>query len=434
MNRRLGKDLKVRPLLLAAPGDAEGMANPDKWWIERHLQARKAHREGAYQEAYDISAKNGMTAGAKFAEAEFLAGWLALQYLNKPAAALAHFEKLETGVSFPISVARARYWQARAHEAMGDIEGARQDYLGAGEHPYTYYGQLALASPTVDAPALILPDQRPVGDDIKWSFENKDFIRAIRLLDEFDRGRDVRSFFYHYAGFLERKEDFTLLADLATELDYTHYGIRVSKKAMQKNIALVDLSYPIRELPEYGGKGAPPDPAFVFGLTRQESEFNPRAVSSAGARGLMQLMPGTARITARKHGLPYKTEWLLDDPTYNQQLGMAHLSDVIKRFDGSYIMTIAAYNAGAHRVDQWVKSYGDPRTDAVDPIDWVESIPYKETRNYVQRVLENTQVYRNRLSGQAQPLQIVEDLSRSNKKHRLRLPMVRASVVPVMEE
>jgi peptidoglycan lytic transglycosylase len=435
--RRMRKDDKVRPLLLAAPGDADGMVNPDKWWIERHLQARKAHNKGEFLAAYKIAASNGLTRGAKFAEAEFLAGWLALRYLSRPDQALKHFEKLETGVSFPISLSRARYWQGRAHEALGDAERARETYLGAGEFPYTYYGQLALANPIVAAPALILPDQTPIRENMVWSFENQDFVKAIRLLHAFDRGRDVRSFFYHYSDNLERQEDFTLLSGLADEMDYPHYSIRVAKKAMQKNIALVTYSYPIGSIPKYEGKGKPPEPAFVFGLSRQESEFNPRAVSSAGARGLMQLIPSTARLTARKHGLPYQTAWLLDDPTYNTQLGMAHLSDMLKRFDGSYILTIAAYNAGAHRVDTWLKDYGDPRSGNVDPIDWVESIPFKETRNYVQRVLENTQVYRNRISGRSEPIQIVQDLARPNTRSSfIRLPTVRASIIPtpVLEE
>lgn len=434
LTRRLGKDDKVRPLLLSAPGDADSMVKPERWWIERHLQARKAHNAGDYEDAYAIASNHGLTSGAKFAEGEFLSGWLALTYLGKPDAALLHFETLETGVSFPISLARARYWQGRAAEAMGDANRAREAYMNAGEYPYTFYGQLALSNPLIDAPALVLPQQQPISDDQEWTFENSDFEKAIRILDTFDRGRDVRSFFYHYASNLEHKHDFELLAELALELDYTHFSIRVAKKAMQQNIAMVDFAFPLRELPDYQGKGTPPDPALVFGLSRQESEFNPRAVSGAGARGLMQLIPSTARLTARKHGLKYSTSWLLDDPSYNTQLGMAHLSDELTRFDGSYILTLAGYNAGPHRVKRWLKDYGDPRTGDIDPIDWVESIPFKETRNYVQRVLENKQVYKNRLSGHNQPLQIAEDLARTDSKKLLRLPAIRASFAPAAQE
>lgn len=434
LTRRIGKDDRVRPLLLSAPGDAGAMVQPERWWVERHLQARKAHNAGDYEDAYQIASSHGLTSGAKFAEGEFLSGWLALTYLGKPDVAIKHFETLETGVSFPISVARARYWQGRAAEAMGDRKRAREAYLDAGEYSYTFYGQLALANPLVDAPVLLLPQQAPVADDLEWTFENSDFEKAIRILHTFDRGRDVRSFFYHYANNLEYKGDFELLAELALELDYTHFSIRVAKKAMQNQITLLDHAYPLREMVDYKGKGKAPDPALVFGLSRQESEFNPRAVSGAGARGLMQLIPSTARLTARKHGLKYSTAWLLDDPDYNTQLGMAHLSDELARFDGSYILTMAAYNAGPHRVKKWLKDYGDPRKGEIDPIDWVESIPFKETRNYVQRVLENKQVYQNRMAGQNQPLQIAEDLVRSNSKKRLRLPAIRASLVPTVQE
>lgn len=434
LTRRLGKDDKVRTLLLSAPGDALSMVQPQRWWIERHLQARKAHNAGDYEDAYAIASSNGLTSGAKFAEGEFFSGWLALTYLGKPELALTHFERLETGVSFPISLSRARYWQGRAAEATGDKSRAREAYLAAAEYSYTFYGQLALSNPLIDAPALVLPEQLPIADDLEWTFENSDFEKAIRILDAFERSRDVRIFFYHYANVVEQKRDFEMLAGLALELDYTHFSIRTAKKAMQKNITLLDFAFPLRELSKYQGKGTPPDPALVFGLSRQESEFNPRAVSSAGARGLMQLIPSTARRTARKHGLSYNTAWLLDDPNYNTQLGMAHLSDELTRFDGSYILTIAGYNAGPHRVKKWLKDYGDPRTSDIDPIDWVESIPFKETRNYVQRVLENKQVYQNRISGRNQPLQIAQDLARTDSKKLLRLPAIRASFAPAALE
>lgn len=434
LTRRIGKDDRVRPLLLSAPGDADGMVEPERWWVERHLHARKAHNKGDYGDAYKIAASHGLTSGAKFAEAEFLSGWLALTYLHKPDVALAHFETLETGVSFPISVSRARYWQGRAAEALGDSEKARLSYMKAGEFSYTFYGQLALSNPLVDAPALMLPDQQTNPVPVDWTFENSDFEKAIRLLHAFDRARDVRTFFYHYAGYMEHKSDFKRLANLALELDYTHFSIRVAKKAMQKNITLIGHAFPLRELPEYEGRGEPPDPALVIGLSRQESEFNARAVSGANARGLMQLIPSTARRTARKHGMRYNTSWLLDDPNYNTQLGMAHLSDELSRFDGSYILTIAGYNAGPHRVERWIKDYGDPRTGAIDPVEWVESIPFKETRNYVQRVLENKQVYQNRLAGENQPLQLAQDLARSNSKTLINLPAIRAAFAPLVKE
>jgi soluble lytic murein transglycosylase len=410
--RRRGRDEQTWPLLIDGPTDIDLMVRPDKWWTERHLQARKAHKDKDYDSAYKLAANNGLERGGDFAEAEFLAGWIALRYLDKPDVAFKHFENLEQGVSYPISLARAAYWKGRAAEAMGDTDLARREFISASGKPYTYYGQLALDHPLIAAETLILPSTMPVRDHLRWAFDAQDDVKAVKLLDEFGRKNTLRTFIYHVADNYNRPEDFALLADLTNDMHYINLSIRIAKKANQHHIALVEHSYPIREVPVYTGKGKAPDVALVFGLSRQESEFNSRAISSAGARGLMQLMPTTARITARKHHLEYDRDWLLDDPTYNQLVGMAHLSDLIKRFDGSYIMTIASYNAGALRIDRWNKDYGDPRKGEIDPIDWVESIPFKETRNYVQRVLENTQVYRGRLAGTSQPNEITSDLHR----------------------
>ncbi|TNE37251.1 MAG: lytic transglycosylase domain-containing protein [Alphaproteobacteria bacterium] len=415
--RRRGKDEATWPLLINGPTNVDAMVRPDKWWTERHLQARKALKEKDYNSAYQLAANNGLKSGGDFAEAEFLAGWLALRYLSQPDVALKHFENLERGVSFPISLARARYWQGRAAEALGDTARARAEFSDAGLMPYTFYGQLALDHPLINAQTLELPSQEPVLDHLKWAFDTQDDIKAIRLLDEFDRGSDVRSFIYHLADGYQTAEQFALLAQLAKEIGDVNHAIRVAKKASQQHIALIEYSYPTRAVPEYTGGGNAPDAALVFGLSRQESEFNPRAVSHAGAYGLMQLLPSTARLTAKKHRLQYNRSWLIDDPEYNTLIGMAHLSDLIDRFDGSYIMTVAAYNAGALRIDQWVKDYGDPRKGEIDAVDWIESIPFKETRNYVQRVMENTQVYRGRLAGTAQPNQITYDINRKFPKN-----------------
>ncbi len=413
--RRRGQDEATHSLIFAAPKDASNLVRPEQWWIERHLQIRKTHKTKDFDIAYKLAINHGLKRGAAFAEAEWLLGWISLEYLGDAKTAHDHFAKLEDGVSYPISKARAHYWKGRATAKSGQVKTAREELRKAAQHPYTYYGQLALSHPLISESMLVLPEQHPPRAHLKWAFEERSLIKAIRLLDEFGRSRTERAFFYNLGDRLDSAEEFALLGDLALELNYTNYSVRVAKKAMQHNIALVDHSYPILEVPEYTGRGIAPDPALVFGLSRQESEFNPRAVSSADARGLMQLLPSTANITARKHKLAYEKAWLLDEPTYNTLLGMAHLSVLLERIDGSYIMTIAAYNAGARRVDQWVRDYGDPRDPKIDPIDWVESIPFKETRNYVQRVLENTQVYRNRLAGQSTPLQIQADLRRNSK-------------------
>lgn len=238
-------------------------------------------------------------------------------------------------------------------------------------------------------------------------------MKATLMLYDADWTRMGRVFALHLAETLEHPAELAALAEKIGGLGYPEVAVRIAKTAATRNIVLPEQSYPLGVVPNYPAKGRPVEPAFVYGLSRQESEFNPRAVSHAGARGLMQLMPSTAKGVARRVSVPYRRDRLLDDPAYNAMLGSAHLGELLDEFSGSYIMTIAAYNAGERRVDEWVDTFGDPRSTGVDAIDWIESIPYSETRNYVQRVLENIQVYRARLAGGVASLDIEKDLKRN---------------------
>ncbi|MEM8784542.1 MAG: lytic transglycosylase domain-containing protein [Pseudomonadota bacterium] len=410
--RRHGEASDAWPFIIDAKAATQPLPYPDLWWTESHIQARKAHRAQDYQHAYELARDHRLDSGVGFADAEFLAGWLALRYLDEPVEALAHFRLLGSRVGSPISKARAHYWSGRAAEAAGLDAEATTEYQAAAAFPYTYYGQLAMVHPRVDKQRLVLPSLSPDRAGTKEAFESRPAIQAIRIAHALDQDWVMRVFFRHVAESSRRAEDFALLGDLAHALGRTDLAVRVGKKGLSQRVLLLEHAYPLVSLPTSAGAGALPEKALVLGLSRQESEFNPKVVSHAGARGLMQLMPGTARITARKHGLTYNRARLTTDPVYNMTIGMAHLADLLERFEGSYIMSIAAYNAGAGRVDQWVEQYGDPRLPGVDAIDWVESIPFSETRNYVQRVLENVQVYRTRLAGNAQPVGIESDLKR----------------------
>ncbi|PCJ71517.1 MAG: hypothetical protein COA62_02705 [Rhodobiaceae bacterium] len=237
-------------------------------------------------------------------------------------------------------------------------------------------------------------------------------VRAFELLNEAGEKALARSFMIELSKTLPDAVSLAALADLMVERDHPNLSVRVAKIAAGRGILLAERSYPTAVLPSYRQVGTPVERAFVYGLSRQESEFDPDVVSHAGARGLMQLMPRTARAVARGIGVPYRRSRLTSDPGYNAMLGSAHLGDLLDDFAGSYIMTIAAYNAGAHRVSQWIEAYGDPRSPAVDPIDWMENIPFTETRNYVQRVMENIQVYRARLANQTASLRIEQDIAR----------------------
>lgn len=411
--RRRGQEQTAIPLLLTPPTATHSITRPDRAWTERKILARKALTEGHYQEAYGLATGHGHDRGVAFAEGEFLAGWIALQYLNDADRAFVHFQTLAAGVKTPISKSRGSYWMGRAAEARGRTDEALGYYRQASSHPTTFYGQLATSRLSSGGSALLqLPSAPSPTAAHSGALAANDMVRAFELMNEAGEDSLARSFVIELANTLQDPTALAALADLMVERDLPNLSVRVAKIAAGRGISLPERSYPTAVLPAFTQVGKPVEPALVYGLSRQESEFNPRAISHAGARGLMQLMPRTARAVARQIGVPYQRARLTDDPSYNATLGSAHLSDLLDDFAGSYIMTIAAYNAGAHRVSQWVERYGDPRDPAVDPIDWMENIPFTETRNYVQRVIENVQVYRARLQGRAVDLRIEQDIAR----------------------
>jgi soluble lytic murein transglycosylase len=222
----------------------------------------------------------------------------------------------------------------------------------------------------------------------------------------------LRAFAIALADRIDDRDQYTLLSAFLHQLNEPALSLRVAKRGLQKNLAVYDIAYPTTGLPPYRGDNTAPESALILGLTRQESEFDPMATSTAGARGLMQLMPGTAKLIAHQHGLAYSNKNDLYSPSTNMQLGMAHFSDLLQSFSGSYVLSIASYNAGAGRINQWLSQYGDPRTGSDEMVDWIERIPFNETRNYVQRVLENTQVYRNILAGRDVQIALGADLKR----------------------
>lgn len=407
--RRAGLDEAALPLLLELPDSYENTGALEAMWTERKLMILDLIRDGEFQTAYRLAADNGMSSGVEFADAEFLAGWLALTRLDEPGAALEHFIRLESGVRTPVSTARALYWQGRAAEAAGELELARERFLAAAEYPTVYYGQLAILALGPDAAQLDLPPDPVPSAEERAAFNAREEIQAVRLLAEVNSDYLFRVFIYHYDDEMASPVEQAMLADIAMEFLRISQAVRAAKAGRLQGMILAERAYPMIDLPE----GAPyfPEAALTWSVIRQETEFDQRAVSSAGARGLMQMMPHVARATASQLDMPYDFQWLTDDPDYNLTLGMAHLEEVVDQYDGALVMALAAYNAGGHRVRRWVENYGDPRTGDIDPIDWVESIPFSETRNYVQRVVENLQVYRARQSeGAPSPLLIENDL------------------------
>lgn len=401
----------VPELLVKAPTRQMANIDPDNWWRDVHSAAREAIKDRSYRTAYRLVTNTKQHEGTNFAEAEFLAGWIALRFLHDPKTALEHFRRLADGVSRPISLGRAHYWEGRAYEAMSDEAMAYSEYKIAAGSPATFYGQLALARIEA-APRLYLKNTDGDPALARNAYEKDEVVRGIRVLADLGAENLLRLFATHCAeahpdaGYVE------LLAHDLVQTGFREVAVRVAKTASYSNIVLLSYSHPVIALPSYPGPGAAPEEALVLGLIRQETEFYADAVSHAGAVGLMQLMPATARRTAQTAGLAYRPSALKTDPRYNVQLGMTELAGNLADWRGSYILATAAYNAGRTNVKKWIAAYGDPRDAGIDPIDWIEQIPFSETRNYVQRVIENTEVYRNRLAGRNEPLRILADLYR----------------------
>jgi soluble lytic murein transglycosylase len=406
--RRAEKYSDAAALMLSAPRDPK-LIDGDAWWVERRLIARALLDKGDPRTAYKLAAGHSAESSASIAEAEFHAGWFALEFLGDPATAKKHFAVIQSVSSMPLSQSRAEYWLGRAAEKAGDMNEATMQYRRAAAYPTTFYGQLALAKLGVKK----LPIAAPTKPDeaVKARFNAREYVQVIRRLDAANRGDKTDIFYRALAEELTDPAELALLAGMA-ESDGNHQlALQIGKTAASRGLPCDTLAFPTAAIPASAKTRV--EKPMVYAIARQESAFNPGAISRAGARGLLQLMPATAKQTAKAVGLPYSQSRLTSDPGYNATLGAAHLGDLFDGFGGSYVMTFAAYNAGSSRVRAWIEAYGDPRDPKVDVVNWIERIPFSETRNYVQRIMENLQVYRARL-GQPE-LTIVGDLKRGKR-------------------
>ena len=393
--------------LTAIPRDPALLGDGDGWWEERRIIARKLLDAGQPQKAYEVSSGHGAEDAAERIEAEWSAGFVALRFLKKPDVALKHFDAAAGIAETPISVARATYWQGRAYEELGKADEARAAYGKAAEQPVAYYGQLARAK--LGLPGL------PLRRTVAAGLETLPGHRAVRLHYRIGE-RDLATLMLKdLAQRLHTTEALEAIAAIARRETDARALVGIGKAALQRGFPLDMAAYPVDGIPEFDVLGDPMERAIVHAIARQESAFDPTAMSHAGARGLMQMMPATARETARRAGLPFDWQKLGQDPLYAARMGAAHLNDLLKEWRGSYILTFAAYNAGSPNVKKWIAAYGDPRDPEVDAVDWVERIPFSETRNYVQRVMENLQVYRERLNQRTAYL-IDYDLKRGGKR------------------
>lgn len=405
--RRKGQDQAALDMLREAPPH---VSRPDLWWLERNYLARRAISAGRMREAYEIATHHGLVNGPHFVEAEFLAGWVALRFLHQPDKALGHFERLYSAGRFPVTLARGAYWAGRAATAAGDKDKATEWYRRAASYQTTYYGQMATAEldPTERPP---FPRTVPPTDDERAKFEKNELVLAARLLQQIGQPLKVKAFVTRLVLNAQTPGEDTLVAELATRIGRPDLAVAAAKRSAQvADVSIPDYGWPIIPLP----KGESPEPALIYATVRQESAFEADAVSRVGARGLMQIIAPTARAVAKKLGLgtAHIETRLLFDPKLNLSIGRSYLASLIDAYDGSYVLALAAYNAGPGRVKQWIRDNGDPRIARVDMVDWIEMIPIDETRNYIQRVLENLQVYRERLDGTEVALGIVRDIRR----------------------
>ncbi len=378
---------------------------------EARLYAPRALRGGQQTLAYNLAANHGLSSGENFADAEWLAGWIALRFLKDPAKASRHFANLDSKVSTPVSKARALYWRGQAAYALNQPAEADAAMLQAAAYPFTYYGQLAALKRNPEA-MMTLVNETPVTPETRAAFEKLDLVRALRLVAQSGDRASFELISFYLDDQLSTPAEHEMLAELARNYANARVAVRSAKAGIRRNIVAQEAAFPMITLPETARGADRPEPALVFSIARQESEFDPQAMSPVGARGLMQLMPATARSTANRNGMTYSVAALTSDPNYNLTLGSAYLQELINQFSGSYVLAIASYNAGPGRANQWIGDWGDPRSGTIDVVDWVELIPISETRNYVQRVMENLQVYRYRLAGGPTPITLEKDLRR----------------------
>jgi soluble lytic murein transglycosylase len=408
--RRADQLAEAVALIKTVPKPLSDNHDHDEWWMERRVLARKLLDAGDAQNAYHVAASATSPDSPNYrAEQQFMAGWIALRYLNDASGAYAHFLKISEGNENPISLARGAYWSGRAAEALNRTQEARRHYQEAARYPTAYYGQLARAKAGLGELTLNAFPALSGADRTKAT--QSDVVRAAELLYAVE-ARDLA--WTMMADYGDKSNDIgtlVLMSELTAKYRDARGMLLVGKLALARGAALDHPAFPTIGVPNYTPIGPTVEPALVYAIVRQESWFNPKTVSTANALGLMQVTPPAGRYIAKKFNATFDQKRLLTDMTYNVQFGAAELGDLLKDYRGSFIMTFAGYNAGRGRVRDWVAKYGDPRDPKVDPIDWVERIPFSETRNYVQRVMENMQVYRVRFGGSPR-LAIEADLRR----------------------
>jgi soluble lytic murein transglycosylase len=398
-------------LLRSVPETAVGSLEAPDWWEERRQHVREALNAGNPKTAYEIAQNHSLLTNDNLSEAEFLAGWIALRFLAKPEQAREHFLIGASAGGLPKYRARAAYWLGRAELALKHKGPAEAAFRNAAQYGHVFYGQLAQAALGTDGQGQFRAPYTPNDSEIK-AFVQQDVAQAFVIAKKAGMENVLPAFLFGLARCIDRPADMALTAELGLRLAPLPITVRFAKIGVNRGFATEYYAYPGNTAAvKHFTKGSPVETAFLLALTRQESEFNNGIVSPAGARGMMQLMPETARQVARNNKIKYNKKKIAE-PEVNMTLGAAFLGKLISNYDGSYIMALAAYNAGPGRVREWTKKIGDPRKAAMDPIDWIERIPFVETHDYVHKIMGSLQLYRAKFGTQNTKLRLIHDLNR----------------------
>jgi len=380
-------------LVLSAPRQTMALQDTDEWWRVRRILARKLLDVHDYQGAYEIVSTAALPASENYrADSRFMPGWIALRYLGDAKTAQMHFARLDEGCANPITLARASYWRGRAAEALGDKGAMRTHYEAAARHTTAYYGQLARAKLGLAGMELRMPPPQPAGN----SGVADEVVRAAQMLYTLGERETAVTFVTDLAEQSTDVPTLSAVAEVTGRNNDARAMLELGKTALGRGLAVDAYAFPTIGIPQHNQYGQAIDLSVIYAVARTESAFNQRDRSSANAVGLMQVTPEAGRDTAKRFGVEYDWDRMVSDPVYNTQMGAAELSALLQEYKGSFMMTFAGYNAGRGRVRDWIQAYGDPRDPHVDPVDWAERIPFSETRNYVQRVMENLMVYKHR--------------------------------------
>ena len=402
-NRRGRLESSLQILYDNSNKSEEELIRADLWWTQRESIVRSLVYKKRYKTAYKIASEHGLSSGPEFADAEWLSGWIAHTFLKSQEYAINHFLNFYDNVSYPISVARGAYWLGKSYQALGDKKNSEKYFSEGAVFLTTYYGQLALKELNSQN-EMTLTDESKFSSEYEKKFNKNRLIRIVKILKELDETKYSKSIIKHLADLDIENGSEILAAKLATDIERYDYAIQISKKASYEKRFYLKYNYPIITTPRKINNKIMPPPEMILAIIRQESEFDRRANSYVGARGMMQLMKYTAKIVAKQAKLPYSISGLTRDPEYNIKLGSYYFNSLLSDYNNVFPFAIAAYNAGPNRVKTWRRVNGDPSKNQLSYIDWIELIRFKETRNYVQRVMENINVYRFMISQQPEKI------------------------------